>query len=30
MEIQEALDIVRKLANGVHPENGEVVNSDSL
>jgi len=30
MEILEALDIVRKLANGVHPETGEVVISDSL
>jgi ABC-type nitrate/sulfonate/bicarbonate transport system substrate-binding protein len=30
MEIQEALAIVRKLANGVHPETGEVVTSDSL
>ncbi len=30
MEIQEALDIVRKLANGVHPETGEMVTSDSM
>ena len=30
MEIQEALDIVRKLANGVHPETGEAVQSDSM
>jgi len=30
MEIQEALDIVRKLANGVHPETGEIVTSDCL
>jgi hypothetical protein len=29
MEIQEGLDIVRKLANGVHPETGEMVTSDS-
>jgi hypothetical protein len=30
MEIQEALGIVRKLANGVHPETGEIVTSDCL
>ena len=30
MEIREALDIVRQLANGAHPETGEVVKSDSL
>ena len=29
MEIREALDIVRKLANGVHPETGDAVASDS-
>lgn len=29
MEIQEALDIVRKLANGLHPETGAVLNQDS-
>jgi len=29
MEIQEALEIVRKLANGMHPETGEVVTNDS-
>ncbi len=30
MEIAEALSIVRKLADGVHPETGEILNSDSL
>lgn len=30
MEIQEALNIVRKLADGIHPETGEVFSSDSL
>ena len=30
MEIPEALDIVRKLANGVHPETGEAVASESM
>jgi hypothetical protein len=30
MEIQESLDIVRKLANGVHPVTGEIVASDGL
>ena len=29
MEIREALDIVRKLGNGVHPDTGEAVPSDS-
>lgn len=30
MEIQEALTVVRKLADGVHPETGAVLNSDCL
>jgi len=30
MEIREALTIVRKLADGVHPETGEVVQADCL
>jgi hypothetical protein len=30
MEILEALVIVRKLANGVHPETGEAVQGDSM
>jgi hypothetical protein len=30
MEIQEALTVVRKLADGVHPETGEILSSDSL
>lgn len=30
MEIQEALGIVRKLADGVHPETGEVLHNDSV
>jgi hypothetical protein len=30
MEIQEALDIVRKLASGVHPDTGEAAASDSM
>jgi len=30
MEIREALTIVRKLADGVHPETGEVLRSDCL
>lgn len=30
MEIQEALDIVRKLADGVHPETGEMLPTDCL
>ena len=30
MEMQEALDIVRKPANDVHPEIGELVTSDSV
>jgi len=30
MEIQEALLVVRKLADGVHPETGEVLRSDCL
>jgi hypothetical protein len=29
MEIREALDIVRKLANGMHPETGAAIASDS-
>jgi hypothetical protein len=29
MEIREALDIVRKLVNGGHPETGEFVQGDS-
>lgn len=29
MEIQEALEIVRKLANGVHPETGAMLARDS-
>jgi hypothetical protein len=29
MEIREALTIVRKLADGVHPETGEVLQEDS-
>ena len=30
MEIPEALTVVRKLADGVHPETGEVLNRDCL
>ena len=30
MEIQEALTVVRKLADGIHPETGEVLSSDCL
>ena len=30
MEIQEALGIVRKLADGIHPETGEVLQNDSI
>ena len=30
MEIREALTIVRKLADGVHPETGEVLQEDCL
>jgi hypothetical protein len=30
MEIEEALGIVRKLADGVHPDTGEVLQSDCL
>ena|SRR5437868_210798 len=30
MEIEEALGIVRRLADGVHPETGEVLQIDSL
>jgi hypothetical protein len=30
MEIPEALTIVRKLADGVHPETGEVLQADCL
>ena len=30
MDIQEALNIVRKLAAGVHPETGEAIESDSM
>jgi len=30
MEIQEALDVVRRLADGLHPENGESLGKDSL
>jgi hypothetical protein len=29
MEIQEALEIVRKLANGIHPETGAVLDGAS-
>ena len=28
MEIQEALQIVRKLADGIHPETGKVLQTD--
>jgi hypothetical protein len=30
MEIEEALGIMRKLADGVHPETGEVLQTDCL
>jgi hypothetical protein len=30
VEIQEAIGIVRKLADGLHPETGEVLDRDSL
>jgi len=30
MEIQEALTVVRKLADGIHPETGEILSSDCL
>jgi hypothetical protein len=30
MEIRETLTIVRKLADGVHPETGEVLQGDCL
>jgi hypothetical protein len=30
MEIQEALDVIRRLADGLHPENGEALGGDSL
>jgi len=30
MEINEALEIVRRLADGLHPETGQAVKSDSL
>ena len=30
MEIQEALDIVRRLADGLHPENSKTLQGDSL
>lgn len=30
MEISEALEIMRKLANGQHPESGLVITNDSL
>jgi hypothetical protein len=30
MEIQEALQVVRKLADGVHPDTGEVLRGDCL
>jgi len=30
MEIQEALGVVRKLADGVHPETGEVLSRDCM
>jgi hypothetical protein len=29
MEIQEAIHIVRRLADGLHPENGQVLGGDS-
>jgi hypothetical protein len=30
MEIQEAIGIVRKLADGVHPETGEILQKESV
>ncbi len=30
MEIQEALAVIRKLADGIHPETGEILHTDSL
>ncbi len=30
MEIHEALEIVRKLADGLHPETGQTVSGDSI
>lgn len=30
MEIEEALGIMRKLADGIHPETGEVLQNDSV
>jgi hypothetical protein len=30
MEIQEALTIMRKLADGIHPETGEILSSDCV
>ena len=30
MEIQEAIKVVRALADGVHPETGEVLQTDSI
>jgi len=30
MEIQEALEVIRRLADGVHPENGDALSGDSL
>jgi len=30
MEIQEALAVIRKLADGMHPETGAVLPSDCL
>ncbi len=30
MEIQEALEVIRKLADGIHPETGAVLPGDSL
>ncbi|HET8826352.1 MAG TPA: hypothetical protein VFM77_14535 [Terriglobales bacterium] len=30
MEIHEALEVIRKLADGLHPETGQAVNGDSM
>lgn len=30
MEIQEALAVIRKLADGIHPETGEALSADCL
>jgi hypothetical protein len=30
MEIQEALEVIRRLADGLHPENGEILGGDSF